>query len=538
MTPHQALNKEKARANGQQKAPQKTEKSNGIAPHSSPEQTARTSGPTPTVRRAGSIIGTEEDRLLRKPPPTSRPRQLSAATASSHIAPSFTRIRASSTTTDSSTAVSSTFLSKHMLSESTSALSDQRPASGSVHRKKDVDISRSSRMRSTMRQESLDLEDGSDDDSMGELKSPKQSARQRGLSANTRELIAFLAEGPPEFTHDDSLSPFSTTSKKSGRLQKMISRITLAGDTARAPRKMTIGSGDSSSKSMTNLSPLANRPVPPRYPIPVPSSAVSSERDSADQAVTHPRQRAHSYIQNPYTTYDGKYMEGDAAASPVPSLAPGTEEGPIDTISPVPATFQKRLEIDIPKQVQPIKSSPSPTPLPTPAISTSVPVRDIEAADAIPRPTVQLSPLPPAAVQRISSKTSSPLRKKVVPSPNSQTSPPALSTLEHAREMRTMLEHATSATECRILVDMFLARSKLIADVTDLRALTTIPLPRDPCANALEGAIVGLLLGDGEPDVEEKCPVVPRSEPGEPRFEAVDGPCTSLAHKAEPSDPY
>lgn len=552
LTPHQALNKEKARANAQQKAPSKTEKSNGITSNSFPEQAKRTSGPTPTVRRVGSIIGSEDDRLMHKPPPTSRPRQLSAATASGHTVPSFTRVRASSTTTDSSTALSNTFLNKHTLLESTSAVSDQRPASGAIPRRKappqelDLNASRPSRTRTVTRsRESLDLEDimtGSDDDGMGELKpfaSPKQRDRQRGLSTNTKELIAFLAEGPPEFApSENSPSSFSTTPKKSGRLQKMISRITLASDTVKPPRKMTIGSGDPSSKSMTNLSPLANRPVPPRYATSGPSSATSSERGSADQAGTYPRQRAQSYVQKPFPARDGKSMEGETAASSVPSLSYGMEEGPLGTATPIPVISQTSVEIDVSQHVQPINSAPSPTLLSPPATSVSVPIR-VEAADATPTPAVHLPPSPPTVPQRMSSKTAPPLRQKVAPPPTPQTPLPVPSVLEHAREMRTMLEHATSAAECRILVDMFLARSELVADVADLRALSAPPPPRDSGANGLERAIVELFLGDGELDSQHKSSLSSRSaEPAEPLFEAADASSISSANRpAETSEP-
>lgn len=67
-----------------------------------------------------------------------------------------------------------------------------------------------------------------------------------------------------------------------------------------------------------------------------------------------------------------------------------------------------------------------------------------------------------------------------------------------------MLEHATSAAECRILVDMFLARSKLVRDTADLRALTAPPPPRDFGANGLESAIVEMFLGDSELGVRHK----------------------------------
>jgi len=71
--------------------------------------------------------------------------------------------------------------------------------------------------------------------------------------------------------------------------------------------------------------------------------------------------------------------------------------------------------------------------------------------------------------------------------------------------MRRVLAHATSAQECRLLVDIFLARSKLIADAAELRALAASP--PDPATREMnttvENAVVGLFLGDSETNVKQ-----------------------------------
>ncbi|KAG6378577.1 hypothetical protein JVT61DRAFT_12842 [Boletus reticuloceps] len=532
----EALNREKARVNGRQKVPSATENSNGIGPspsHPSPDQAMRTNALTTT------IVSIEDDRSVQKPPPTSRPRQLSAATTSGYTTPFLTRVRASSTTTDPSATASNLFLKKHTLSESNSAVTDQRPASGPITRRKapphglDINTSRPPRTRTIARsRESLNLEDvmtGSDDDGMGELKSlvsPKQLDRQRGFSTGTRELIAFLAEGPPELTASGNhLSPLSTTPKKSGRLQKMISRITLAGDTVKPPRKLTVGSGDTSSKSMTNLSPLANQPIPPRYPTSGSPSAASSEHGFTNQAATHPRQRAQSYIQKSLPSWDGRSVEGEASSPSVPS--PGMEVPALRTVR-----SQRTLEVDFSQHAQPIGSAPLSTSFSPPAASVTILARD--EATGTPSLAVQRprSPSPPIASQSKSSKTASPLCQKVAPSPASQTPSPAASVLEHAREMRTMLEHATSAAECRILVDMFLARCKLSTDEANSYALTAPPPPRDSSADGLERTIVELFLGGGELDVHKISLDSHSAESAETPLNVTDGaPSTSSANR-------
>ena len=64
--------------------------------------------------------------------------------------------------------------------------------------------------------------------------------------------------------------------------------------------------------------------------------------------------------------------------------------------------------------------------------------------------------------------------------------------------MRRVLAHATSAQECRLLVDIFLTRSKLIPDAAELHALAASPSDSatQEMNAAVENAVVGLFLGD------------------------------------------
>jgi len=88
-----------------------------------------------------------------------------------------------------------------------------------------------------------------------------------------------------------------------------------------------------------------------------------------------------------------------------------------------------------------------------------------------------------------------------------------------------MLENATSAAECRVLVDMFLARSKLALDVTSSRAPTVPPPPRDSGVSGLEKAVVELFLGDDGLDVQHKLSLdFHREKPGEISLDATDAP--------------
>jgi hypothetical protein len=84
------------------------------------------------------------------------------------------------------------------------------------------------------------------------------------------------------------------------------------------------------------------------------------------------------------------------------------------------------------------------------------------------------------------------------PATSSPSIPPSV--IDHAHEMRRTLSHATSATECRLLIDIFLARAGLVADSSELDALVPIPLTPESAAkeSRMENAIVQLLLGGDE----------------------------------------
>ncbi|KAF9226758.1 hypothetical protein BS17DRAFT_502768 [Gyrodon lividus] len=499
----EVLKKDKGQTNGRQRVATKTGKSNGAETPptaSSPEQTKRGTKPF---------------------------RHLSAATASGYSTPSFTRTRASSTS-DPSTTISNMFPPKQpSRSESNPFSTPPGSAPGSIQRRKappqelDINASRPPRTRTVARnRESLDLDDVmgiSDDEDIQTLKPPvptKQHDRQR-LSAGARELIDFLAEGPPEPpANENSLFP---TPGKSGRLRKMISRITLT-ESSKSPRKMTLGSADASSKSMTNLSPLANRPIPPRYPTSGPPSSTSSERGSGDQevSVSGSRQRTQSFARKPVPSWNAKSGE---PVTPVPptSLSPRTEAVPPRASSPGTVVSKKASESDLTKHVLPVKPSPLPTPVSRSATSTCAnsPTPTPAPTPSIVQPASTPSPSLPVVLECVSSKAASVVR----PQPLAPTSPtPSLppSVFEHARDMRRMLAHATSADECRLLVDIFLTRTKLVAGTAEPTSLAATPSAQHSSAGEsashLEKTIAGLFLGDSEPDPEFDT-LVPTSKP-------------------------
>lgn len=93
-----------------------------------------------------------------------------------------------------------------------------------------------------------------------------------------------------------------------------------------------------------------------------------------------------------------------------------------------------------------------------------------------------------------------------------------LAILGHARDMHRLMSHATSADECRLLLDMFLVRSGLHEDAVDSHSQYHYPSPPSDTHQplpppALEHSLVELFLGGAagdEPDLDEG-PVSPKT---------------------------
>ncbi|KAL4076291.1 hypothetical protein V8B97DRAFT_1862790 [Scleroderma yunnanense] len=509
-------NKEKSRQHGRQKGSAKTEKTS-LSEQISASSPDPKRGPRTPLRSVDSIIEDEEDTVAPKFPPPSRPRQLSAATAAGYRASSFIRMRSASTS-DPSVAKSTTAppkLPTGFDSESHSTIPNSAVESTQRRRSPPTELNMGATKPSTSRlRVSLDVDDvmgDSDEDILGSSgrKSSQVSGKRKGLSTSTRELIDFLAEGPPgaptllsPTSNDSSLS---LTPRKSGRLHKMISRITLSNESSKASRRLT-GSHElsvSRNPSSANLSPLANRPVPPRYPTPSPPSATSSDRRSADQEAASIRQRSQSAPRIPITPENRTAVAKEQEpVPPIPAIIPESD------FCNSPGTISKKLsDAALSKQTElSTKFDPVESPSTRSKCAESLAPTSPGISSAMPSPTPSTQPSPglvesPPVVHIPVRVSSTGATSRSLPSQSS--SPPSAvlaSVTEHACDMRRALGHATSVQECRLLVDIFLARSKLIANAAELRAL--VASPQDSAKRELnatiENAVVGLFLGDGD----------------------------------------
>ncbi|KAG2042121.1 hypothetical protein BDR03DRAFT_889447 [Suillus americanus] len=510
----EALNKEKARFNGRKTSLQSSHKdsisSEVLLAPTAPDQPKRTT--KPSLRHVDSIHEDDEIQPIAKPPPTSRPRQLSAATASGSSPPSSTRARSASSA-DPMVLKPTTFppprpphssLGSSLKLPNLTPSNVQQKQTKSVPHGLDVNQSRPPRTRTVARnRESLDLDDimgGSDnEDETEKLKSAPCYNPQRGISASARELIDFLAEGPPEppTSPTNINSGYLMTPKKTGRLQRMISKITLNGNEKvrsdnesgkSSPRRPDAPTPLLPNKSLTNLSSLANRPVPPRYPADLPSAISSESRSSVDNALSDHRVRKQSFSRKPVPPFDPKTTSPD---SPVPTSAPGMTV--VDVSSPVPPV---PTSFTVPTTSKRVFEHNSVSKCGSGDSSSAVARVEASRSSSESRmPTVQ-------APERSSSRVVlSHLAKRPAQS-SPVTSLPSIpaSVINHAHEMRRTLSHATSATECRLLIDIFLARAGLVADLSELQVLVPAPLTPESVAeeSQMEHAIVELLLGGNE----------------------------------------
>ncbi|KAG2155092.1 uncharacterized protein EDB93DRAFT_1202413 [Suillus bovinus] len=515
MEVYKALNKEKARFNGRKTSLQSSHKdsisSEALLVPTAPDQPKRTT--RPSLRHVDSIHEDDEIQPIAKPPPTSRPRQLSAATTPGFSPPSSTRARSASSA-DPTMLKPTTFPPPGPPQSSLgSSLKQPNLAPSKVQQKRtrpvphglDVNQSRPPRTRTVARnRESLDLDDimgGSENEDEAEkLKSTPCYNPQRGISASARELIDFLAEGPPEppTTSPTNInSGFLLTPKKTGRLQRMISKITLNGNEKvrsdnesgkSSPRRADAFTPLLPNKSLTNLSSLANRPVPPRYPTDLPSATSSESRSSVDNALSDHRVRKQSFSRKPVPALDPKTTSPDSL---VPTSAPVMVV--VDVSSPVPpmptsvvlTTSKRVFEHDAVSKRGSDGSSSA-------VASVEAPARSSSESKA---PTVQAPERSPSRVA-ISHLAKRPAQ--LSPATSSPSIPPSV--IDHAHDMRRTLSHATSATECRLLIDIFLARAGLVADSSELQGLVSTPLTPESAAKEshMEHAIVELLLGGDE----------------------------------------
>lgn len=389
------------------------------------------------------------------------------------------------------------------------------------------------------RRDSLDLDDvmnGSDDDvNQGSVlrhqnsspPTPQLTSRaQYPVSAHTRDLMIFLAEGPPEPKASQSGSELldflaqgppeyggsaltleDPKPKGAGRLQRMISKLSIGGekakagfDTSKTPSlkqpTTPVHSTISSKPSIGTLSSLANRPIPPRpRPIsPPPSPQFSYDED---KSIRSPVRSSHRDTSPPRET---PLIEKAVVSKPI-------------TLSPAPVPSNKNT------QEKPIHR------LTTNHVNGN---GNGNARNGYSPKDVNAEPQHPVSPTRIS--------RKAVPAIDPPSTP--FFTETDAKDMQRLFTNATTVDECRLIFDMFMARNGITkgsAPETDApypspspSVIKHVPLtmPSSDGDALTESILVELFLGGiATPDVVSQVP----SEQKQP-----DTPVEALPATTEP----
>ncbi len=487
-----------------------------------------------SARQVESIVEDEEEgNTFPKLPPTSRHRQGSITSQPDEPSLASNRNRSFSMSSSSSRAFGKKLLrntppvsSSHMFHSP--SLSSMRAPNQAVSRQPPGGADINSfpvRTRKIQRhRESLDLVDvmnGLDDDIPSSAKQTKplvathavrSEPAKRGVSQSTRDLMDFLSEGPPETPgmgnsfDGPSASPrtsaMDTARRTPGRLQSMISKLSIGGsekprvgddgrDGLRTPTKLTPPPVPSlpTKPSIASLAPLANKPILPRYPRP-PSPPPSSPSQSSTEEPIGTRAKKSSGQDSLDTrsldtfSLQSRQNNQNHVASPVAQKRDENASSNHEINGHLPKAADQEG-----KSHHGHKSSDRVYPI-TPAPSSRVsPVND---PVSLPSQTLTRSPSFRKPVPPITPLVSPPtetVQPAVRPTPSGPLSG------SDAHEIHRLMSHAGSADECRLILDMFLARAGI--RVEGAKPVTVALPPGGLSLNnsPLESTVVELFLG-------------------------------------------
>ena len=376
----------------------------------------------------------------------------------------------------------------------------------SVHGASPLELSdKPNRIRKISDMDLDDILNGSDDEKLESRTLPNsKTPRPPKVSKSARDLIEFLDQGPPaDFAPPlPPQSPVASSFKSTGRFQRMMSRLT----------------GSSSSEKLREESvrlkrtPVANTAfnaangaaTPPQTPVkklPPVVIATPPPRIQPQQA-TPPK--------SPIINYDSPRLmqRKTSVRKRVPPIDPKLEtfvqapQSPpvsrtVSSDQPPPGLINEKRQPNGASEPHKPSCPPllSPEPEPRPRISADTTASGEKITFRRPSPTlpakITIEVVPPAPA---------PLPVTVQPpSPPPQDAQSSLNTT-HAQNLRQLMSTATTADECRVLVDMFLARVGFPVD----RSTVADPYPSpissvDPSDVDLESSVIEALLGGDSP---------------------------------------
>lgn len=355
-----------------------------------------------------------------------------------------------------------------------------------------------------------DILNGSSDEDTP-LKKPmgRRRAPTVGVTPQTADLIDFLNSGPPDLPKMMSASPTTTSpvdkQMKRGRLRSIVSRLKGGQSMDKLSSQASFEDFQASKRSQAQVNP------PPSF-IPPPLSAKRSLHSLS------------SYNQSQLSLPKAPAPPLPTVTAPIsPPLSPNHSfADSISMASTRPRNSPTGLRKAVPSFTEPeisaIENGP-PSPNPPKSVNTSPPTpskfevespfvqaqqaKPVEDAAGSPKPngSPKLNGTPAPSVNKTSNTLRTPppsfpaIRPSSKQSQRHAMSPPSTPKVfaTYATDMRRLMANATSADECRLLVDMFLAQSGLPMKESDFPPDPTIA----PSAHH-ESAVVEALLSNGD----------------------------------------
>ena len=340
----------------------------------------------------------------------------------------------------------------------------------------------------------MDLNGSDDEKSEPRTLSNFRTPKPPKLSKDARDLIDFLDQGPPGPPQSPAASP---SLKSTGRFQRMMSRLTgstsnerLREESARLRKTPVV------STTFNTTNGATNHPQTPVKKVPTVVVATPPPRmQLTPQQVTPPKSQTVNHESS------RPMLRKTSVRKKVPPLDPTLETS---VYSPRSPSISRTLSDEqTPSSVlpsgnlQPNEAHKSAKP---PVISPESEPRPRPSADTIASDEkIIFQRPPPAPPTKITIEVAAPAPTSL-PVMIQQQSPSQDARLSlnaaHARSLRQLMSTATTADECRVLVDMFLARAGFPID----RSIDADPYPSpisstDPSDVDLESSVIEALLG-------------------------------------------
>jgi len=361
----------------------------------------------------------------------------------------------------------------------------------------------------------MDLDDimnGSDEEkaesrTLNSFKTPRPAK----ISKSARDLIDFLDEGPPtDLTPPPPQSQVASSPKSTGRFRRMVSKLTgsssnerLREDAAKLRKPGPPGSVLNVTSGTTNhpQSPIKRVPTvvvatpPPRLQS-IPQQVTPPDSPpTVNQDSLRPMQRRTSVRKKvPPVDPDLETSGLSPTSLSAPRVVSNEYSRPLTLTN---GNGQLNRVDEVHKPVSPPSSSPEP---PEPRARADTIPSDEKIAFQRPTPT------PPTKIT-LETVAPTPVSLPVTIRPPSSQHIESSLNAAHVQSLRQLMSTATTADECRVLVDMFLARVGFPID----RSTNMDPYPSpisstDPSDVDLESSVIETLLG-GDSSSSHSTPV-------------------------------